>query len=84
MTTMFHARPSMKASMTLHRATSGEKNLIERTKAPIFFGDGFSNRDHVRASIQFRRERQLQHFFRTIHFDFFIALVLLDQSNETS
>ena len=51
------------------------KNLYRRNQGSNFLGISFSNRDNVRAPIQFRRESQLQHlkrcFFlknRPIHF----------------
>ena len=47
-----------------YRGSSGERNFIERIKAnqgSNFLGGTFSNRDHVRTPIQFRRESQLQH-----------------------
>ena len=56
-----------------YRATSGEKNFMERIKAPIFWEAVLTV--EMRASIQFRRESQHQHlkrrFFlknRPIHF----------------
>ena len=37
------------------------KKLHRMNHGPNFLGDSFSNRDNVRASIQFRRESQPQH-----------------------
>ena len=38
-----------------YRATSGERNFIERIKALVFFGGSFSNRDDVRAKAHERK-----------------------------
>ena len=69
------------------RATSRERNFIERTKA---LGGSFSNRGYVRTPIQFRRARQLSilkdDFFARTDPSIFrsITPVLLDRSNEAS
>ena len=47
-----------------YRATSGERNFTEPIKATNFRGGSFSNRDNVKAPIQFRRKRQSQHLKR--------------------
>ena len=87
MTTVFHAWPysrfieiqSNLRRKKLHRTNQGCNSL----------GGSFSNRDNVRAPIQFRRKSQRQHVKRS----FFhkkrpiftsVAPVLLDQSDETS
>ena len=61
------------------------KKLYRMNHGPNFLGDNFSNRDNVRASIQFRRESQPQHlkiwfFFknRPISIPTSAASVLLD------
>ena len=45
------------------------KELDIMNQGSNFLGDGFSNRGNVRAPIQYRRERQPQHFHRPIYFD---------------
>ena len=51
------------ADLYRYRPTSGKRNFIEQIKAE-FLGYRFSNRDNVRAPIQFRRESQPQHLKR--------------------
>ena len=64
-----------------YRATSGERN---------FFGGSFSNRNNVRAPIQFGRESQPQYLKISLYsrkdptIFTTIASVFLDQSNKTS
>ena len=62
------------------------KKLHRTNQGSNFLGGSFSNRDNVRAPVQFRRESQPQHLKRPIHFHIFksIAPVLLGQSNETN
>ena len=73
MTTVFHAWPHgrfIEIQSNLRR-----KKLHKTNQSSNFLGGGFSNRDNVRAPIQFERESQLQQlkrsFFlknRPIHF----------------
>ena len=90
MTTVFHT--------WLHgRFIEIQSNLMRKKlhrmkqDSNFFWRQFFSNRDNVRASIQFRRENQLQHLKRyfSSRTDLFIfnsslAPVLLDWSNKTS
>ena len=95
MTTVFHAW-TYGRFIERYRATSGEKNFIERINESNFLGDSFSNRDAkkaIKAPIQFRRESQPQHlkrwFFvknRPIHFHInstSVIKVLLFRNNST-
>ena len=41
-----------------YTGTSGERNFIEKIKAPIFLEAVLANRDNVIIPIQFRREGQ--------------------------
>ena len=88
MTTVFHAWLDdrfIQIQRNLRR-----KKLHRMNQGPNFLGGSFSNRDNVIASIQFRKESQLQH----LENDFssrtdpsilaLIALVLLDRSSKTS
>ena len=66
------------------------KKLHRTSQGSDFLGGSFSNRDNIRAPIQFRRDGQLQHlkrwfFLENIPIHFHINTpVLLDRSNETS
>ena len=66
------------------------KKLRRTNHSMNFLGGSFSNRDNVRAPIQFRREGQSQHlnddFSSRTDLSIFtsIASVLLDWSNKTS
>ena len=83
MKTVFHAWPYggfIEIQSNLRR-----EKLRRTNQGCNFLGGSFSNRANVRAPIQFRRERQLQHLKKTDPFIFTsIAPVLLDWSNETS
>ena len=74
----------------IYRETSRDRKLIEQITAPLVSGGSFSNRDHVRATIQLRRESQLQHLKRCFSSktdpSIFtsIAPVLLNRWSETS
>ena len=84
MTTLLHARPYdgfIEIQSNLRRKKINRINQLSN-----FLGGGFSNRQNVRAPIQFRREIQPQHLFSRTDLSIFtsIALVFLDQSNKTS
>ena len=53
----------MQGCMTDYRDTeqSLEKKLHKTNQSSNFLGGSFSNRDNIRAQIQFRRESQTQH-----------------------
>ena len=73
--------------MTEMQSNLRRKRLYRLNQGSNFLGGSFSNRDNVRASIQFRTERQPQHDFssRTDPSIFtLVAPMLLEQSNETS
>ena len=56
MTTVFHARADgifIKIKSNLRR-----KKLHKMNQGANFLGGSFSNRDNIRATIQFRREKQ--------------------------
>ena len=62
MTTVFHARPD---DRFIEIQSNLRINKLHRTnQGSNFLGGSFSNRDNVRAQIQFRRERQPQHLKR--------------------
>ena len=48
----------------IYRATSRRMKLCRTNQDSNFLGDGFSNKDNVRALLQLRRERQPHHFKR--------------------
>ena len=87
--TVFHARPYGRFIEILSNLW---RNKPHRTnQGSNFLRGSFSNRENVRAPIQFRRERQPQHlqrlFFlknRLIYVHINNAIVLLDQSLGTS
>ena len=64
MTTVFHTWLCGRF-VDIYRATSGERDLIEQMKAPIFSKTVLVT-DNVRAPIQFRRESQPQHLKKMI------------------
>ena len=85
MTTVFYALPYVgfvEIQSDLHRTNEGAN----------FLGGSFSNRDNVRAPIEFRRENQAHHLKRRcflkkrpIHFHISrTSVITLDGSNETS
>ena len=89
MITVFHARPYGRFIEIL--SNLWRKKLHRMNQGSNFLRGSFSNRDNVRAPIQFRRERPHQHlkrlFFlknRLIYFYINSAIVLLDRSKETS
>ena len=61
------------------------KKLHRTNQGSYFLGGSFSNRDNVRAPIQFRGESQSQHIYSRTDPSIFtsIAPVLLDLSNKT-
>ena len=89
MTTVFHAW-YMEYRFIEIRAHLRRKKLHRMNQGSNFLGGSFSNRDNVRAPIQFRRESQPQHlkswFISITDPSIFmsVAPVLLDRSNEAS
>ena len=72
--------------MTEIQSNLRRKKLYRMNQGSNFLGGSFSNRDNVKASIQFRTERQPQHDLssRTDPSIFtLVAPMLLEQSNET-
>ena len=89
MATVFHTRPCCRF-IELKRSF-GRKNFHRTNQGSNFVGSCFSNGDIVRASIQFRKERQFQYlqqcfFFSRTNPSIFtlIAPELINQLNETS
>ena len=89
MITVFHARPSGRFVEILNNLW--RKKLHKMNQGSNFLRGSFSNRDNVKAPIQFRRERPPQHlkklFFlknRLIYFYVNSAIVLLNRSKKTS
>ena len=87
--TVFHARPYGRFIEIL--SNLWRKKPHRTNQGSNFLRGSFSNRENVRAPIQFRRERQPQHlqrlFFlknRLIYVHINNAIVLLDQSLGTS
>ena len=64
MTTAFHAWPYCRF-MDIQR-TLRRKKFRRTNQGSYFLGDSFSNRDNVRAPIQFRKESRLQHLKRLL------------------
>ena len=60
MTTVFHARTNV--TFLEIQSNPRRKKLYGTNQGSNFLGSSFNNRDNVRASIQFRRKRQPQHF----------------------
>ena len=62
MTTVFHTW--LYGRFTEIQINHNRKKLYRMNQGSNFFGDSFSNRDNIRAAIQFRRESQPQHLKR--------------------
>ena len=62
MTTVFHTW--LYGRFTEIQINHSRKKLYRMNQGSNFFGDSFSNRDNIRAAIQFRRESQPQHLKR--------------------
>ena len=66
MATVSHARPNGKTKDI--KSNLWRKKLHRTDQGSNFLGGSFSNRDNVRASIQFRGERDTQHLKRWFFF----------------